>query len=76
MDTKVLILDEPTIAQDMYGKEQAMKTSTIYGIFLGAIFLAVFCLLGTNLAGVFLHDESLIHRERPTDSIIGTISTL
>ena len=41
---------------------QAMKTSTIYGIFLGAIFLAVFCLLGTNLAGVFLHDESLIHQ--------------
>lgn len=26
------------------------------------IFLAAFCLLGTNLAGVFLHDESLIHQ--------------
>lgn len=41
---------------------QAMKTSTIYGILLGVIFLAAFCLLGTNLAGVFLHDESLIHQ--------------
>lgn len=34
----------------------------IYGILLGVIFLAAFCLLGTNLAGVFLHDESLIHQ--------------
>lgn len=41
---------------------QAMKTSTIYGIFLGAIFLVVFYLFGTSLAGVFLHDESLIHQ--------------
>ena len=40
---------------------QTMKTSIIYGILLGAIFLAVFCLFGTNLAGIFLHDESLIH---------------
>lgn len=41
---------------------QAMKTSTIYGILLGVFFLAAFCLLGTNLAGVFLHDESLVHQ--------------
>ncbi len=41
---------------------QAMKISTMYGILLGAIFLAVFCLLGTNLASVFLHDASLIHQ--------------
>lgn len=34
----------------------------MYGILLGAIFLAVFCLLGTNLASVFLHDASLIHQ--------------
>lgn len=41
---------------------QTMKTSTIYGILLGAVFLTVFCLLGTNLAGIFFHDESLIHQ--------------
>lgn len=41
---------------------QTMKTSTIYGILLGTVFLAAFCLLGTNLADVFLHDESLIHQ--------------
>lgn len=41
---------------------QTMKISTIYGIFLGAIFLAAFCLFGTNLASIFLHDESLIHQ--------------
>lgn len=50
---------------------QAMKTSTIYGILLGAIFLAVFCLLGTNLAGLFLHDESLIHQAGYFVSILG-----
>ena len=50
---------------------QAMKTATIYGFFLGAIFLAVFCLLGTNLAGVFLHDESLIHQAGYFISILG-----
>lgn len=41
---------------------QAMKTSTIYGILLGVIFLAAFFLLGTNLAGIFLHDASLVHQ--------------
>lgn len=50
---------------------QAMKASTIYGILLGAIFLAVFCLLGTNLAGLFLHDESLIHQAGYFVSILG-----
>ncbi len=39
---------------------QMMKTSTIYGIVLGAVFLAAFCLFGTKLAGVFLHDEMLV----------------
>lgn len=50
---------------------QAMKTSIIYGILLGAIFLAVFCLLGTNLASVFLHDESLIRQTGYFISVLG-----
>lgn len=50
---------------------RAMKTSTIYGILLGASFLAVFCLLGTNLASLFLHDESLIHQAGYFVSILG-----
>ncbi len=41
---------------------QTMKISTIYGILLGAVFLAAFCLFGTDLAGIFLHDESLMHQ--------------
>ena len=50
---------------------QTMKTSTIYGVLLGVIFLAVFCLSGANLAGVFLHDESLIHQTGYFVSILG-----
>ena len=41
---------------------QTMKLSTIYGIVLGAIFLVAFCLFGTNLANIFLHDEALIRK--------------
>ena len=41
---------------------QTMKISTIYGILLGAVFLAGFCLFGTDLAGIFLHDESLMRQ--------------
>lgn len=50
---------------------QTMKTSTIYGILLGAIFLAAFLLFGTNLASIFLHDESLIHQAGYFVSILG-----
>lgn len=50
---------------------QAMKTSIIYGILLGAIFLAVFCLLGKNLASLFLHDESLRHQAGYFVGILG-----
>lgn len=39
---------------------QVMKTATIYGILLGAVFLAAFCLFGAALAGIFLHDPSLV----------------
>ena len=39
---------------------QAMKLSTIYGILLGAIFLAAFCLSAPILASIFLHDQSLV----------------
>ena len=41
---------------------QTMKLSTIYGIVLGAIFLVAFCLFGTNLANIYLHDEALIRK--------------
>ncbi len=41
---------------------QMMKTSIIYGIMLGAVFLTAFCLSGTHLAGIFLHDEPLINQ--------------
>ncbi len=48
-----------------------MKISTIYGVFLGAIFLAVFCLFGTKLAGMFFKDESLIHQAGYFISVLG-----
>ncbi len=50
---------------------QTVKTSTIYGILLGAVFLAVFWLFGTKLARVFLHDEQLIHQTGYFISILG-----
>ncbi len=50
---------------------QVMKTSTIYEVFLGVIFLVVFWLFGKRLAGVFLHDESLIHQAGYFISILG-----
>lgn len=50
---------------------QTVKTSTIYGILLGAVFLAVFWLFGTKLASVFLHDEQLIHQTGYFISILG-----
>ncbi|MEW4412352.1 MATE family efflux transporter [Clostridium sp. AN503] len=50
---------------------QAMNLSIIYGICLGAIFLVVFCLLGAELAGVFLHDESLVQQAGYFISILG-----
>ena len=50
---------------------QAMKTSTIYGILLGAIFSSIFFLLGTNLASVFLHDDTLIHQAGYFISVLG-----
>lgn len=50
---------------------QAIKTSTLYGILLGAIFLVVFCLFGAKLASVFLHDESLVDQAGYFISILG-----
>ncbi|MDE6939338.1 MAG: MATE family efflux transporter, partial [Lachnospiraceae bacterium] len=50
---------------------QAIKTSTLYGILLGAIFLVVFCLFGTKLASVFLHDESLVDQAGYFIGILG-----
>ncbi len=50
---------------------QAVKTSTIYGVLLGAVFLVVFWLFGTKLASVFLHDEALVHQAGYFISILG-----
>lgn len=50
---------------------QVMKISTIYGVLLGGIFLAVFCLFGTKLAGMFFKDESLIHQAGYFISVLG-----
>lgn len=50
---------------------QAIKTSTLYGILLGAIFLVIFCLFGTKLASIFLHDESLVDQAGYFISILG-----
>ncbi len=50
---------------------QVMKTSSIYGILLGAFFLAAFCLFGTKLASIFFHDKSLIHQAGYFISILG-----
>lgn len=37
-----------------------MHTATLYGVLLGAVFLASFWLLGAQLAAIFLHDPPLI----------------
>lgn len=50
---------------------RAMKLSTIYGFFLGALFSAVFGLFGPELASIFLHDESLVHQTGYFISILG-----
>lgn len=50
---------------------QAMKLSIIYGILLGTVFLAAFCLFGTRLAGIFLHDEPLIRQAGYFVGILG-----
>ncbi len=50
---------------------QAMRLSTIYGFFLGSVFLAAFCLWGTKLAGVFFHDKSLINQAGRFISALG-----
>ena len=50
---------------------QAIKISILYGIFLGAIFLVVFCLFGTKLASIFLHDESLVDQAGYFIGILG-----
>lgn len=50
---------------------QAVKTSTIYGVLLGAVFLVVFWLFGAKLASVFLHDEALVHQAGYFISILG-----
>lgn len=50
---------------------QAMNSATVYGILLGGIFLAAFCLLGETLAGIFLHDELLVQQAGYFISILG-----
>ncbi|WP_204875594.1 MATE family efflux transporter [Pseudoflavonifractor phocaeensis] len=48
-----------------------MRTATLYGILLGAVFLAAFWLLGTQLAGIFLHDEPLIEEAGHFIAVLG-----
>ncbi len=48
-----------------------MRTATVYGILLGAVFTLAFCLFGTQLAGVFLHDESLIQQAGSFIAVLG-----
>lgn len=48
-----------------------MRAATLYGILLGGVFLAAFCLLGAQLAGVFLHDEPLIEEAGYFITILG-----
>lgn len=48
-----------------------MRTATVYGIILGAIFLALFFLLGEQMAGIFLHDEPLIDQAAYFIGILG-----
>ncbi len=38
----------------------AMRTSGIYGILLGLIFMVPFLIISPSLTGIFLHDESLV----------------
>ncbi len=47
-------------AGDPKRMSRIMRIATVYGILLGGIFLITFCLFGTQLAGIFLHDEPLI----------------
>lgn len=48
-----------------------MRTATVYGILLGAVFMIAFCLLGTRLASIFLHDESLIEEAGYFIAVLG-----
>ena len=50
---------------------QIMRTATLYGILLGTVFLAAFCLLGTQLASIFLHDEPLIEQAGHFITVLG-----
>lgn len=48
-----------------------MRTATLYAILLGAVFLATFCLLGAQLASIFLHDEALIRQAGHFITVLG-----
>lgn len=50
---------------------QIMRTATVYGILLGAVFLIAFCLFGTQLASIFLHDEPLIEEAGYFIAVLG-----
>lgn len=50
---------------------QIMRTATVYGILLGAVFLATFCLLGAQLASIFLHDDALIEEAGHFITVLG-----
>lgn len=50
---------------------QIMRTATVYGILLGAVFMIAFFLFGTQLASIFLHDELLIEEAGYFIAILG-----
>ncbi len=51
--------------------EQMMKMATLYGIILGAFFLAIFYGFGQPLASVFLHDHALIQQAGAFIQVLG-----
>lgn len=50
---------------------QIMRMTMLYGVMMGAAFLAAFCLLGTQLAGIFLHDAALTGQAGAFIAILG-----
>ena len=50
---------------------QIMRTATVYGILLGAVFMIAFFLFGTQMAGIFLHDELLIEQAGHFIAVLG-----
>ncbi len=50
---------------------QIMRTATVYGILLGAVFMIAFFLFGTELASIFLHDARLVEEAGHFIAVLG-----